>query len=98
MGIDKSLVSNKTSSSEENYKYFICYLHDYYKIESLNIMLPKTSAYVKEYDGQSKWMYFLIEDDDLLNKHNNICNRVSTDIKNEFDSGSVYNNTFLKTK
>ena len=28
-------------------------------------MLPKTSAYVKGYDGQTKWMYFLIEDDDL---------------------------------
>ena len=29
-------------------------------------MLPKTSAYVKIYDGQTKRMYFLIEDDDLL--------------------------------
>ena len=29
-------------------------------------MLPKTSAYVKSYDGQTKRMYFLIEDDDLL--------------------------------
>ena len=33
-------------------------------------MLPKTSAYVKIYDGQTKWMYFLIEDDDLLEKYN----------------------------
>ena len=29
-------------------------------------MLPKTSAYVKSYDGETEWMYFLIEDDDLL--------------------------------
>ena len=29
-------------------------------------MLPKTTAYVKSYDGHTKWMYFLIEDDDLL--------------------------------
>ena len=29
-------------------------------------MLSKTNAYVKKYDGQTKWMYFLIEDDDLL--------------------------------
>ena len=31
-------------------------------------MFPKTSAYVKSYDGQTKrtkWLYFLIEDDDL---------------------------------
>ena len=29
-------------------------------------MLPKTSAYVKSYDGQTKWMYYLIEDDDII--------------------------------
>ena len=29
-------------------------------------MLPKTSAYVKRYDGQTKLMYFLFKDDDLL--------------------------------
>ena len=28
------------------------------KVTSLHIMLPKTSAYVKVYDGQTKWMYF----------------------------------------
>ena len=44
-------------------------------------MLPKTSAYVKSYDGQTKWMYFLIEDDDLLEKYNFIWDKVSTDIK-----------------
>ena len=31
--------------------------------------LPKVSAYVKSYDGQPKWVYFLIEDDYLLEKH-----------------------------
>ena len=44
-------------------------------------MLPNTSAYVKNYDGQTKWMYFLIEDDDLLGKYNTIWNEVSADIK-----------------
>ena len=28
-------------------------------------MVPKTIAYVKCYDGQTKWMYFLIKDDDF---------------------------------
>ena len=31
-------------------------------------MLPKASTYVKSYDGQTKWTYFLIVDDDLLEK------------------------------
>ena len=35
-------------------------------------MLPKTSAYVKGYDVRTKLMYFLIEDDGLLEKYNTI--------------------------
>ena len=61
-------------------------------------MLPKTSAYVKSYDGQTKWIYFLIEDDDLLEKYNIIWGKVSADIKKEFDSKPVYIKELLKTK
>ena len=61
-------------------------------------MLPKTSVYVKSYDGQTRWMYFLIEDDDLLEKYNTIWDKVSADIKNEFDSEPVYSKKVLKTK
>ena len=61
-------------------------------------MLPKTSAYVKSYDGQTKWMYFLIKDDDLLEKYNTIWDEVNADNKKEFDSELLYNKIFLKTK
>ena len=62
-------------------------------------MFPKTSAYVKRsYDGQTKWMYFLIEDDDLLEKYNTILHKVIADINKEFDSEPVYNKEFLKTR
>ena len=40
-------------------------------------------------------MYFLTEDDDLLEKHNTIWNKVSADMKKEFDSKPVYNKNFL---
>ena len=61
-------------------------------------MLPKTRAHLKGYDGQTKWMYFLIEDDDLLEKYNTIWDKVSADIKKEFDSEPACNKEFLKTK
>ena len=54
-------------------------------------MLPKTSASVKSYDGQLKWRYFLIEDNDLLEKYSTIQNKVNAAIKKEFDSEPVYN-------
>ena len=42
-------------------------------------------------------MYFLIEDDDLLEKYNTLWDKVSPDITKELDSKPVYNK-FLKTK
>ena len=52
----------------ENYKYFIGYLYNNHKVRTLHLMLPKTSAYVKSYDG-------------LLEKYNIIWDKVSADIK-----------------
>ena len=79
--IEKVLVSNKISFGEKNYKYFVGYLYNGNNVKSLNIMLPKTSAYVKSYDGQTKWASVLIENDDLLEKYSTIWDRVSADIK-----------------
>ena len=67
-------------------------------MKPLYIMLPKTSAYVKSSDGKTKWRYFLTEDDDLLKKCNTIWDKVSADIKKEFDSESVNNKVFWEPK
>ena len=64
----------------KKYKYFISNLYNNCKVKPLHIMLPKTSAYVYSYDGKTKWIYFLIEDDDLLEKYNTIWDKVSADI------------------
>ena len=44
-------------------------------------MLPEKSAYVKTYDEQTKWMYFLIGDDGLIKKYITFWDKVSADIK-----------------
>ena len=40
-------------------------------------MYPKISAYVESYDGQTKLIYLLIENDELLEKINTIWDKVS---------------------
>ena len=90
--IDKVLVSNKFSFGNKNYQYFIGYFYYAKKVKSLLIMLPKTSTYVKMYDGQTKRMYFLIEDDDLLEKYSTIWDKVSSDIKQMVESLSTMKN------
>ena len=79
-------------------KYFIGYLYDDHKVKPLHIMLFKTSAYVKSYDGPTKWMYYLIENDDLLEKYNTIWDKVCSDIKKEFESKPVYNKNFFENQ
>ena len=44
------------------------------------------------YDGQTKWMHFLIKDDASLEKYN--ITWIKTDIMKEF----AYNKNYLKTK
>ena len=56
----KVFASNKISFGDKSHKYFIKYLHNDHKVKPLHIMLPKTRAYVKVYDGKTKWIYFLI--------------------------------------
>ena len=67
-------------------------------MKPLNIMLPKTRTYAKSYDGQTKWIHFLIEDDELLEKYSTIWEKVSANIKREFDTEPVYNKNYLETK
>ena len=47
-------------------------------------MLPKISSYV-----ETKWTYFLIDDDDLLKKYNTIWDQFSADEEKQFDSEHV---------
>ena len=44
-------------------------------MEPLSINHPQTSVFVKSYDGETKWVYFLIEDDALLKRYNDIWNK-----------------------
>ena len=75
-------VSSIVSFGEENHKCLMGYKDDDYKIKPLFIILPKTSStYIKNYDGETKWMIFLIKDDDLLKKYNSIWNKASNSIK-----------------
>ena len=55
------------------------------------------SGYVTFHVGQIKYMYFLIEDDDLLEKYNIVWDKVSADVKKELDREDVHNKIFLKS-
>ena len=55
--IGKVLLRNKITFSEKNYKLFIGSFYNI-RVKTLHIMLPKTSAPVKSYDGQQNGCTF----------------------------------------
>ena len=68
--INKIAVSNKIFFGKKGLRYFVGY-KDSKKIRPLCIFLPKMTAYRKDFD-QAKFMSFLIKDDELLEKYNEI--------------------------
>ena len=55
-------------------------MYNDHKVEPLHVMLPKTSN-VNRYDGQTKWMFLVIEDDGLIEKYTAIWDKASANIK-----------------
>ena len=56
------------------------------------------SIKLNHYIGKTKRIYFFIKDDNLLNKHSTIWDKISVDVKVELNSEPVYNKKMLKTK
>ena len=57
----EKVLSDKISFGEKGYKYFIGFFYNDNKVKLLNIMLPKTSAYVKFYGGQINGCIFSLK-------------------------------------
>ena len=94
--IAKMVVSNKLSVGGKGFKYFIEH-KDAKKGRPLCIFLPKMTAYRKDFD-ETKYISFLIKDDELLKKYNKIWKNVKNTIDKEFNSDLVYSEKYLKAK
>ena len=56
------------------------------------------SAYSAYYFEETKYMFSLIKDDELLQKYNEIWEKVKNSLKKEFHSEPMYNEKYLKVK
>ena len=68
--INKIVVSNKVSYDKKGFEHFIVYKYAK-KIRPLCIFLPEMSAYKRDFN-ETKYVSFLIKDDELLEKYNEI--------------------------
>ena len=90
-------IVNKVSICKKEFKYLIGY-KDAKKIRPLCICLPKMTAYRKDFD-EIKFMSLLIKDHELLQKYNDIWEKIKDSLKRELDSKPVYKKIqYLKLK
>ena len=75
VNVNQILISGKFKQSDMGFKYFIGYKDDN-TIRPLCIILPQISGYVKYFDISGKNMSFMIKDDSVMVKHNEIWNKI----------------------
>ena len=89
--------SNKFKYSGKGFKYFIGY-QDNEIVKPLCIILPQISRYIKYFENAGKSMSFMIKDDNVLDKYNEIWDKIKKKLNIKFHSMPVYDETYINAK
>ena len=78
-------------------KYFIGY-EEGEIVKLLCIILPQIIGYIKYFENGGKSMSFVIKDDDVLDKYDEIWDKIKGKLNIKFHSMPVYDEKYIKTK
>ena len=93
---DKIVASDKFKHNEEGYKYFIGYKEDEI-VKPLCIILPKMNGYIKYFENGGKNMSFLINNDEVQEKYEDIWDVIKNKLGIKFHSKPIYEKKILKS-
>ena len=79
------------------FKYFISYKEGEI-VKPLCIILPQMTGYIKYFENGGKNMSFVIKDDDVLDKYNEIWDKIKETLSIKFHSMPVYDKQYKKAK
>ena len=97
VNIDQIIVSDKFDHNNEGFKYFIGYQEGEI-VKPLCIILPQMSGYIKYFEYRGMNMSFLIKDDEVWEKYEQIWDLIKNKLGIKFHSEPVYDKKCLKTK
>ena len=90
-------VSDKFRHNDDSFKYFTgCKEGEI--IKAICIILPQLTGYIKYFENGGKNMSFVIKDDDVLYKYNEICDKIKEALSFKFHSMPVYDEKYIKAK
>ena len=97
VNVDQIVVSDKFKHNNEGFKYFIGYQEGEI-VKPLCIILPQMSGYIKYFENGGKNMSFLIKDDEVWDKYDEIWYVIKDKLGIKFHSKPVYKQKYLKAK
>ena len=97
VNVDQIVVSDKFKHNNEGFKYFIGYQEGEI-VKPLCIILPQMSGYIKYFENGGKNMSFMVKDGNVLDKYNNIWEKIKKKLNIKFHSKPVQDQKYLKVK
>ena len=97
VNVDQIVVSDKFKHNNEGFKYFIGYQEGEI-VKPLCIILPQMSGYIKYFENGGKNMSFLIKDDEVWEKYEQIWDVIKNKLSIKFHSKPIYEQKYLKAK
>ena len=97
INVDQIVISDKFKHSDGGFKYFIGYKEGEI-VKPLCIISTQMTRYIKYFENGGKDMSFVIKDDDVLNKYNEIWDKIKEKLNIKFHSVPVYDEKYIKVK
>ena len=96
INVNQIVVSDKFKHSNGGFKYFIGYKEGEI-VKLFCIILPQMTGYMKYFENGDKNMCFIIKDD-VLDKCNEIWNKIKNTLNIKFHGIPVYDEKYMKAK
>ena len=97
VSVDQIVVSDKFNHNKEGFKYFINYQKNEI-VKTLCVILPQMNGYIKYFKNGGKNMSFLIKDEEIWEKYEDIWYVIENKLGIKFNREPVYDKTYLKAK
>ena len=97
VNVDQIVVTDKFKHSDDGFKYFIGYKKSEI-VKPLCIILPQMSGYIKYFEDGGENMSFMIKNNGVLDKYDEIWGKIKDKINIKFHSMPVYDKKYIKAK
>ena len=95
--LSKIVVSSRWKLNDTTYKYFCGYLNNDV-IKTLCVILPQMNGYIKYFDDGGKNMSFVMDDEKVYEKNDEIWNVVKGLLKLKFTTSPIRDDKYILAK